>query len=56
MNFLDSSISEQRSLKSIIRKNNRKIFKYYMTEKWLNETVESVVNVMKIRRMKINDE
>ena len=27
-----------------------------MTEKWLNETVQSVVNAMKIRRMKINDE
>ena len=27
-----------------------------MTEKMLNETVESVVNAMKIRRMKINDE
>ena len=27
-----------------------------MTEKWLNETVQSVVNAMKIRRWKINDE
>ena len=27
-----------------------------MTEKWLNETVESVVNAMKLRRMKFNKE
>ena len=27
-----------------------------MTEKWLNETVESVVNALKIRRMIIDEE
>ena len=27
-----------------------------MTEKWLNETVESVVNALKIKRMIIDEE